>query len=118
MQDDDLSFYHNNFSYFDYRMTRNSQRQANRRQWGEDSLKAAMQVIEEGSPCCKAASIAYNIPEATLRRYRNKKPRRIELAQHAGILKSTFNTQQTRHFVKYLTDCNCHGLGLTSSQVG
>lgn len=98
-------------------MPRNYKRKTNRRQWSEESLKAALQAIEEGSRSCYAASVEYQIPEATLRRYRNKKARGIELPEHAGRFKSTFDAQQTRNFVEYLTDCNSRGLGLTSIQV-
>lgn len=54
------------------------QRQTNRRQWGEDTLKAVLQAIEDGSRCCNAASVAY-------------KRQRIKLPEHADGFKSAFN---------------------------
>lgn len=98
-------------------MPRNYQRKTTRRQWNEDALTAALKAIEEGSMCCNRAAVTYNIPEATLRRYRERRGKGMEVPEHSGRFKSTFNAQQTRELVEYLTDCSSRGLGLTSIQV-
>lgn len=100
-----------------YRMPRVYKRKTNRREWTQDSLVAAMREVRNGSLCCNAAAITYDIPEPTLRRYLKRDARGEEFPDGGGRFKNTFNVQQTQEFVSYLTECNQRGLGLTSTQV-
>lgn len=98
-------------------MPRVYKRKTNRGEWNKDALIAAMREVREGSLCCNAAAITYDIPEPTLRRYLKREALGKELPEGAGRFKNTFNALQTKDFVSYLTECNQRGLGLTSIQV-
>ncbi|CAH1960860.1 unnamed protein product [Acanthoscelides obtectus] len=98
-------------------MPRKYKRKSSRREWSDIALKSAMRDVEEGTLSCNAAAGTYDIPEPTLRRYLKKKMEGVDLPQHAGRFKNTFNTEQTQDFVRYIQECNARGLGLILIQV-
>lgn len=98
-------------------MPRVYKRKTNRMDWNKDSLIAAISEVREGSLSCNAAAITYDIPEPTLRKYLKRDALGEKFPEGGGRFKNTFNAQQTKEFVSYLTECNQQGLGLTSIQV-
>lgn len=95
-------------------MPRNYVKQSDRRSWSEDNLIAALHAADEENMSCNRASLLYEIPEPTLRRYLKKRRDNVELPIHGGRFRVTFNHEQERQFVEYIKDLHCRAFGLTA----
>lgn len=97
-------------------MVRNYKRKSERRSWSEDSLIAAMYAVENENMAVNRASVVYDVPEPTLRRYLKKNRENKTLPESGGRFKRTFTEAQEIELTNYINDFNIRAFGLTSLQ--
>lgn len=83
-------------------MVRNYIKKTERRNWSEDNLIAALHAVQHDNQSVNSASIQYNIPEATLRRFVKKQNNLEDLPTSGGRFKRTFSNEQERELANYL----------------
>lgn len=97
-------------------MVRNYIKKTERRNWSEDNLIAALHAVQHDNQSVNSASIQYNIPEATLRRFVKKQNNLEDLPTSGGRFKRTFSNEQERELANYLKEFNVMAFGLTSKE--
>lgn len=90
---------------------------SDRRSWsGKVNIEAAINEVLEGKSCNSIAE-RFSIPEATLRRYVNKRRNGQDLPVHGGRFRETFSGEQSRELYDYIKVVNERAFGLTFIQL-
>lgn len=99
-------------------MPRNYQRTTNRQAWSEESMKKAIEAVQENRMGWLAASNTFGVPQATLRRHAlNMNKTLLPNTKGLGRFKTTFPPEIERQLVHHIMFLETRLFGLTRTAV-
>lgn len=94
-------------------MVRTYKRISDRKKWGNDNIRAAIEAVEVGGCSVKRAALNHAVPRQTLARHLKQNHE----VQHLGRYATVFSEQQEQELIQHVLDFEKSFYGMTTMEI-